>query len=78
MTDNDAYRIDVDRIQTGRMADPASLGRRHPKGRFYRPELETPAQRIAGSLTVRVAAVCGLVIAASALIVVAVSSGAIL
>ncbi|MCS5723080.1 hypothetical protein N1028_13205 [Herbiconiux sp. CPCC 203407] len=73
----DAFLIDVDAIPTGRFAEPQT-GRQHPKGRFYRPELYSTTEKIGSSLAVKVGLVCALTIAASALIVVAVSSGAIL
>jgi hypothetical protein len=73
----DAFLIDVDAIPTGRVAEPQT-GRQHPKGRFYRPELYSTTEKIGSSLALKVGLVCALTIAAGALIVVAVSSGAIL
>ncbi|MFB2586614.1 hypothetical protein [Herbiconiux liukaitaii] len=74
---DDAYLIDVAAIPSGKFAEPKP-GRHHPRGRFYRPELYSTTEKLGSSVALKVGLVCALTIAAGTLIVLAVSTGAIL
>lgn len=75
---DEAFRIDVDTIRPATFADSASVGRHHPKGRFYRPELYSTRERVLGSFEFKAAMIVVLVAAAGGLLALAVGSGAIL
>ncbi|MFB2555341.1 hypothetical protein [Herbiconiux liangxiaofengii] len=74
----DAFRIDVDTIRPGVLAEPGSVGRHHPKGRFYRPELYSTREKVLGSFEFKAGMIVVLVATAGALLALAVGSGAIL
>jgi len=74
---DEAFRIDVDRIRVGEFAAPDER-RRHPKGRFYRPELYSTSEKIGSSTPVKFVVIVVLLGTAGALIALAAGSGMIL
>jgi hypothetical protein len=57
----DPYVIDVDGLRSAVPVTEIEPDRRsHPRGRFYRPELYSTRERIAGSATIKIVALFGL------------------